>query len=182
MSTDSLIAKDGEYKKLKSFQVARLLYDVTVRFCNRYIEKHGQIHDRMVQSARSGAENIAEGCLAIADSKKTELKLTIDARANLEELRLDYENFLRHNNLPVWPHDDRRRKSLMNRQCSTIDEVVLWVLRKHNCQSTRQNPFDPSVHASLPEISANAAITLTIVACNLLNRQIDTLEKRLKTL
>src|SRR5947207_14037270 len=94
-----LIPTHGGYRNLKSFQVAQLTYDVTVRFCNRYIGKHTRTHDQMVQAARSGVQNIAEGSMASATSKKTELKLINVARASLEELRLDYEDFLRRRRL-----------------------------------------------------------------------------------
>ena len=92
---ESLIPKHGGYRNLKSFQVAQLVYDVTVRFCDRYIDRRSRTHDQMVQAARSGVQNIAEGSQAAGTSKKTELKLTNVARASLEELRLDYEDFLR---------------------------------------------------------------------------------------
>src|SRR6476646_2494926 len=89
---EKLIPTHGGYRNLKSFQVAQLAYDLTVSFCNRYIGKHTRTHDQMVQAARSGVQNIAEGSMASATSKKTELKLTNVARASLEELRLDYED------------------------------------------------------------------------------------------
>lgn len=78
---EPLIAKHGGYRNLKSFQVAQLVYDITVRFCDRYIEKRSRTHDQMVQAARSGVQNIAEGSQAAGTSKKTELKLTNVARA-----------------------------------------------------------------------------------------------------
>jgi four helix bundle protein len=78
---ESLIPKHGGYRKLKSFQVAQLVYDVTVRFCDRYISKRSRTHDQMVQAARSGVQNIAEGSQAAGTSKKTELKLTNVARS-----------------------------------------------------------------------------------------------------
>lgn len=81
---ETLIAKHGGYRKLKSFQVAQLVYDVTVRFCDKYISKRSRTHDQMVQAARSGVQNIAEGSQASAISKKMELKLTQVARASLE--------------------------------------------------------------------------------------------------
>ena len=87
---EPLIPKHGGYRKLKSFQIAQLCYDVTVRFCDRYIEKRSRTHDQMVQAARSGVQNIAEGSKASGTSKKMELKLTNVARASMEELRLDY--------------------------------------------------------------------------------------------
>ena len=82
---EKLIPLHGGYRKLKSFLVAQLAYDVTVRFCDRYIGKRSRTHDQMVQAARSGVQNIAEGSQASGASKKTELKLTNVARASLEK-------------------------------------------------------------------------------------------------
>ncbi len=93
MEPEPLIPKHGGYRKLKSFQIAQLCYDVTVRFCDRYISPRSRTHDQMVQAARSGVQSIAEGSKASGTSKKFELKLTNVARASLEELRLDYEDF-----------------------------------------------------------------------------------------
>src|SRR5512133_1194165 len=112
---EKLIPLHGGYRKLKSFQVAQLAYDVTVRFCDRYIEKRSRTHDQMVQAARSGVQNIAEGSQASGTSKKTELKLTNVARASLEELKLDYEDFLRQNQMTLWSSDDFRRNSLVQK-------------------------------------------------------------------
>jgi len=100
---EGLIPKHGGYRKLKSYQVAQLVYDVTVRFCDRYIDRRSRTHDQMVQAARSGVRNIAEGSAASGTSKKTELKLTGVAWASLEELRLDYQDFLKHRGLPPGP-------------------------------------------------------------------------------
>src|ERR1700745_820060 len=99
---EPLIPKHEGYFNLKSFQVAQLVYDVTVRFCDCYIEKRSRTHDQMVKAARSGVQNIAEGSQAAGTSKKTELKLTNVARASLDELRLDYEDFLRQRGLVPW--------------------------------------------------------------------------------
>src|SRR5688572_29150867 len=90
-----LIPKHGGFRKLKSFELAQLCYDVTVRFCERYIDKYSRTRDQMIQAARSGKQNIAEGSEASGTSKKTELKLTGVAWASLGELALDYEDFLR---------------------------------------------------------------------------------------
>ena len=130
-ANEPLIPKHGGYRKLKSFQVAQLIYDVTVRFCDRYIDKRSRTHDQMVQAARSGVQNIAEGSQASGTSKKTELKLTNVARASLEELRLDYEDFLRQRGLPIWERDDPRRQRLIDRRCATADEVAQWVREEH---------------------------------------------------
>ena len=89
-----LIQSHGGYRDLKSFQHAELVYDATVRFCERFIDKRSRTHDQMVQAARSGRQNIAEGSQASGTSRKTELKLVGVARASLEELLLDYEDFL----------------------------------------------------------------------------------------
>src|SRR5580765_1917608 len=102
MPPEPLIPKHGGYRKLKSFQIAQLCYDVTVRFCDRYIDKRSRTHDQMVQAARSGRQNIAEGSQASGTSRKFELKLVAVARASLEELLLDYEDFLRQRGLELW--------------------------------------------------------------------------------
>src|SRR5579883_1480031 len=121
---EKLIPLHGGYRRLKSFQVAQLAYDVTVRFCDRYVQKSSRTHDQMVQAARSGVQNIAEGSQASGTSKKMELKLTNVARASLEELRLDYEDFLRQHGLPLWVADDPRRAELVARRCATVDQVA----------------------------------------------------------
>ena len=130
-----LIPKHGGYRHLKSFQVVQLVYDVTVRFCERYIERGSRTRDQMAQAARSGVQNIAEGSMASATSKKTELKLTNVARASLEELRLDYEDFLRQRGLALWARDDRRREELIARRSQSADEVASWAraVRVHLC-------------------------------------------------
>jgi restriction system protein len=106
MSTYGLIPAHGGFRKLRSFQCAQLVYDGTIIFCDRYIDKKSRTHDQMVQAARSGVQNIAEGSLASATSKKIEIKLTGVARASLGELLLDYEDFLRHRKLCQWNKDD----------------------------------------------------------------------------
>ena len=138
MTAEPLIPPHGGYRKLKSFQVAQLVYDVTVRFCDRYIEKRSRTHDQMVQAARSGVQNIAEGSQASGTSKKTELKLTNVARASLEELRLDYEDFLRQRGLPIWDRNDSRRQGLIDRRCTTADEVAQWVREEQGKQDDGQ--------------------------------------------
>jgi four helix bundle suffix protein len=123
---DTLIPRHGGYRHLKSFQVAQLVYDVTVRFCDCYINKRSRTHDQMVQAARSGVQNIAEGSVASGTSKKTELKLTNVARASLEELRLDYEDFLRQRGLAIWDRHDARRAGLISRRPANADAVAAW--------------------------------------------------------
>jgi four helix bundle suffix protein len=182
MEPEPLIPKHGGYRKLKSFQIAQLCYDVTVRFCDRYIDKRSRTHDQMVQAARSGVQNIAEGSKASGTSKKTELKLTSVARASLEELRLDYEDFLRQHGLTQWSPDDRRRAELVARRCTTAEEVAQWVRQVHdrNGPDGRDGLDGPtsstvsmsSIRSTYPEIAANGALVLIGVACALLDRQI----------
>jgi len=126
----------------------------------------------MVQAARSGVQNIAEGSKASGTSKKTELKLTNVARASLEELRLDYEDFLRQRSLPLWTRDDPRRDDLIARRCSTADEVARWVQRQRNNPSTSSTQSTQSTTSTFPELAANAALLLIAVACSLLDRQL----------
>src|SRR5437660_12770284 len=128
---DSLIPKHGGYRGLKTFQLARLIFDITIRFCDRFVGIKSRTRDQMVQAARSGVQNIAEGSQASGTSKKTELKLTNVARASLEELRLDYEDFLRHRGLAQWPRDDARRAELIARRPATADDVAEWVKDVH---------------------------------------------------
>jgi four helix bundle suffix protein len=189
-SNEPLIPKHGGYRKLKSFQVAQLIYDMTVRFCDRYIAKRSRTNDQMVQAARSGVQNIAEGSQASGTSKKTELKLTNVARASLEELRLDYEDFLRQRGLPIWEHDDPRRQSLIDRRCATADEVAAWVQEEHDCGQSGQSgprgqnlstPSTKSTQSTFPELAANAALVLLAVACSLLDRQLSAQAKAFET-
>ena len=185
---EPLIPPHGGYRNLKSFQVAQLIYDVTVRFCDRYINQRSRTHDQMVQAARSGVQNIAEGSQASGTSKKMELKLTNVARASLEELKLDYEDFLRQQDLALWERSDPRRQNLIDRRCTTADEVAHWVKKIHDqaitapstlstlstpsTSSTPSTPSTPSTSSTYPEIAANAALTLLAVAIALLDRQI----------
>jgi len=97
-----IIPPHGGYEKLKSYQSSVIIYDATVAFCNRFIDKRSRTNDQMVQAARSGKQNIAEGSMASGTSKKTEIKLVGVARASLEELLLDYKDFLRQKNLTLW--------------------------------------------------------------------------------
>jgi restriction system protein len=108
MNPHQLIPPHGGFRKLRSFQCAQVVYDGTVIFCDRFIDKKSRTHDQMVQAARSGVQNIAEGSVASATSKKIELKLTGIARASLRELLLDFEDFLRQRKLCQWHKNDPR--------------------------------------------------------------------------
>lgn len=95
-----LIPAHGGYRALQSYQMAEIVYDGTVVFCDRFISKRSRTHDQIVQAARSGKQNIAEGGMASGTSKKTELMLVGVARASLEDLLLDFQDFLRQKGCP----------------------------------------------------------------------------------
>ncbi|NCD33270.1 MAG: four helix bundle protein [Spartobacteria bacterium] len=182
---ESLLPTHGGYRKLKSFQVAQLVYDVTVRFVERYVDRFSRTRDQMVQAARSGVQNIAEGSQASGTSKKTELKLTNVARASLEELRLDYEDFLRQRGLQQWAPEEPLRRALVNRRCKSAGEVAQWIKSVahesgrygHDGRNGQQRSM-ASMASILskkvyPELSANAALVLIEVACSLLTKQVQ---------
>jgi four helix bundle suffix protein len=186
MPPERLIPPHGGYRKLKSFQLAQLVYDLTVRCCDRYVERRSRTHDQMVQAARSGVQNIAEGSQASGTSKKFELKLTNVARASLEELRLDYEDFLRQRGLALWPPNHPALKRFKAKRCATLDEVRTWVEEERAHGQTRTATDEhgavetskPSVPVracpcpSSPELAANAALSLLNLCCYLLDRQL----------
>jgi restriction system protein len=152
-----ILPKHGGYRRLRSFQSARLIFDATVVFCDRFIGKRSRTHDQMVQAARSGVQNIAEGSVASGTSKKTELKLTNVARASLEELLLDYEDFLRQRGLLAWEKESRRAELVRAKLQSgafTAEKVFLCT----------------------PEVTANTLLCLVNQASYLLGRQIVRLE------
>ena len=112
-----LIPPHGGYRELQSYQMSEIVYDATVVFCDRFISRRSRTHDQMVQAARSGKQNIAEGCMASGTSKKTELKLVGVARASLEELLLDFQDYLRQKGLSLWGKDHPKVKKV--RGCAT---------------------------------------------------------------
>ena len=161
--SDGFIDPHGGFRNLKSFQMAEIVYDGTVAFCDRWISRRSRTHDQMVQAARSGRQNIAEGSMASGTSRKFELKLVGVARASLEELLLDYQDFLRQRGLALWGKNHpaaqniRRFGGLKNRSYRTYKTYI----------------EDPE-----PEVAANTLICL-IHQCNyLLDRQLRQLEKQ----
>jgi four helix bundle suffix protein len=196
-NASDLIPKHGGYRKLKSFQIAQLVYDMTVRFCELYIDRRSRTHDQMVQAARSGVQNIAEGSQASGTSKKTELKLTNVSRASLEELRLDYEDFLRQRGLAELGSEDPVLKRFKARRCKTLDDIRAWVenekaLNKKHTDSHRRSQTDtetqtntecskasvsvsesPCESVSSSALVANAALSLLNLCCYFLDRQIE---------
>lgn len=140
-----LIPKHGGYRKLKGFQVAQLVYDITILFVEKYVDRFSRTQDQMVQAARSGVQNIAEGSQASATSKKTELKLTQVARASLEELKLDYEDFLRQRNLPLLAPRDPVLMRFKKKRPQTLRDFRLWVKEEYELQQM-EKPVDTDRH------------------------------------
>ena len=158
----SLIPAHGGYRELKSFQHAELVYDCTVKFCDRFIDPRSRTHDQMVQAARSGRQNIAEGSQASGTSKKFELKLVSVARASLEELLLDYEDFLRQRGLTLWGKD----------------HPTAQVIRSLAYETNRSySTYSPYIEKSPPEVAANTIICLIHQTNYLLDQQLRQLEK-----
>lgn len=160
--SEGFIPKHGGYKSLLSYQKAEIVYDATVFFCERFIDRRSRTHDQMIQAARSGKQNIVEGSMASGTSKETEIKLTNVARASLEELLADYRDFLRVRGLEEWPasHAYARRLRELNR----IPGATYATFRRGI-----ENPD--------PAIAANVVIGLIQVANFLLDRQLRQLEK-----
>lgn len=155
------IPPHGSYRDLLSYQKAEVIYDVTFRFCDRFLVKPDRTIDQMVQAARSGKQNIAEGSQASGTSKETEIKLTNVARASLEELLIDYEDFLRVRDLKLWNKDSAEAVFVRDRarQVPLTFEV-----------------FREFVESRAAEVVANIAICLIRQANYLLDRQLAKLE------
>ncbi|MCU0857805.1 MAG: four helix bundle suffix domain-containing protein [Pontiellaceae bacterium] len=181
---ERLIPKHGGYRRLKSFQTSEIVYDATAIFCDRFVGKRSRTHDQMVQAARSGRQNIAEGSMASATSKKTELKLTNVAKASLEELLLDYEDFLRQHKLRQWDKNDPQALSVRNRYREFPAEWFLnrCVSNQSDLSATsdeeKRELLDPyGVAKASAEVAANTILCLINQATFLLKRQIERLEK-----
>ena len=168
--SERIIPPHGGYRKLRSFKTAQIVYDATVIFCNRFIDKFSRTRDQMIQAARSGVQNIAEGSMASATSKKTELKLTNVAKASLEELLLDYEDFLRQRGLALWDKDSL--KAMAVRQKYKSDRTD---------KSDESDKLDKSdlyeIKTADAETVANTLICLINQATFLLRRQIQKQEQ-----
>jgi four helix bundle suffix protein len=163
----------GGYRDLCSFQIATIIYDATYWFCERFLEPRTRMSDQMVQAARSGRQNIAEGSRASGTSSQTELRLVNVARASLEELLLDYEDFLRHRHLRQWAPD------------SPEALAVRSIGRNHPSDPSDPSKLDDEQRYALyagwldhdePGIRANALLCLINQANYLLDKQIEALE------
>jgi four helix bundle suffix protein len=171
----------GGYRDTARFQTTTLIYDATVWFCERFLDSRSRTVDQMVQAARSGRQNIAEGSRASATSSQTELRLVNVARASLEELLLDYEDFLRHRRLPQWAPDSPEASAIRSvparfkkNQADQADPCNLTDLSDADRAALYSRWLD---HAD-PAIRANALICLIHQANFLLDRQIAALEQQ----
>jgi restriction system protein len=173
----TLIPPHGGYRKLRSYQVAEAIYDATVCFCSRFVNPRSRTTDQMVQAARSGKQNIAEGSRASGTSRKTELKLVNVARASLEELLLDYEDFLRTHDLELWDKNDPRALEIRAMGKRGVDQSD----RSDQSDRTDAEPSAYSLYRALvekeeAETVANAIICLVHQANYLLDQQLRALE------
>jgi len=159
---DTFIPPHGGYPKLLSYQKALAVYQATLYFCDRFIDKKSRTHDQMVQAARSGKQNILEGSQASGTSKETELKLTNVARASQEELLEDYRDFMREHHIEEWTPDHRyvQRLRQLNRMPGANYET-----------------FKKGIEHPDPAICANVIVGLIKVTCYLLDQQLRRLEQ-----
>ncbi|MGA2069424.1 MAG: four helix bundle suffix domain-containing protein [Thermoguttaceae bacterium] len=169
----------GGYRQLRSFQAATIIYDATVAFCERFVDKRSRTVDQMVQAARSGRQNIAEGSRASATSSQTELRLVNVARASLDELLLDYEDFLRQRRLPLWGKDapEARKVRELGRGGRPGDASDRTDRSDRTDPSDDFGPYGPWLNHRDPAIVANAVICLIHQANYLLDQQIGALER-----
>lgn len=154
---ENFIPQKGYYRKLRVYQVAEIIYDVTFIFTQRFLAKGDRTVDQMVQAARSGKQNIAEGSAAGSTSKETEIKLTNVAKASLQELLIDYEDFLRTRDLELWEKDSPKA-----------------ITTRRICASNNDSSFyRDAVKIRTAETVANIAIILIHQADVLLYRLIE---------
>jgi four helix bundle suffix protein len=161
-NSEGFIPVHGGYKNLLSYQKAEIIYDGTAYFTKRFFRKYDRTIDQMVQAARSGKQNIVEASMISATSKEAEIKLTNVARASLEELLIDYQDFLRTNKLLLW--DKEHKLTLRLRELNKIPNSTYETFKK-------------AIENEDPEICANTMVGLIKVASYLLNQQIKSLEK-----
>ncbi len=161
LNNPGFIPAFGGYKNLMSYQKSEIIYDGTIYFTNRFFHKYDRTIDQMVQAARSGKQNIVEASMASGTSKETEIKLTNVARASLEELKIDYEDFLRTNKLDYW--DKEHRLTLRLRELNRTPDA-------------NYDTFIKAIEHEEPEICANTMICLIKITSYLLAKQIKSLE------
>ena len=182
------IRNSGGYRELRTFQTATVIYDATYWFCEKFLDQRSRTVDQMMQAARSGRQNIAEGSRAAATSSQTELRLVNVARSSLEELLLDYEDFLRHRRLPQWHPDSAeamavrdigRHRAASDDPSDQTDLSDQSPKQAHTriADDRRYAAYAPWLDNADPAVRANALICLIHQANTLLDRQIAALER-----
>ena len=158
----TFLPQRGHYRHLRVYQVTEIIYDITFYFTQHYLSKGDRTVDQMVQAARSGKQNIAEGNQAAATSSETEIKLTNVAKASLEELLDDYEDYLRVRNLEQWGNLHPRYEKM--RQYAQSEQI------KKEYAATVQRMNDEEI--------ANLCITLIHQAIYMLHKLLVTMQDR----
>lgn len=155
------IPPHGGYQKLLSYQKALVVFQATVHFCGRFVNKKSRTYDQMIQAAHSGKQNILEGSQASGTSKETEIKLTGVARSSQEELLEDYRDFIRDRHIEEWTpeHPYARRLSQLSRTPGADYET-----------------FKKGIEHSDPAICVNVIVGLIKLTCYLLDQQLRRLE------
>ncbi len=159
---ETFLHQRGDYHNLKAYQKTECIYDITFFFANTFLKNGDRTIDQMVQAARSGKQNIAEGSAAAITSTETELKLTNVARASLKELLEDYKDYLRVRGLTLWPYDSEKAQQT-RRVCAAHNDTVYYM---------------EAIKVRSDETIANIAITLLYQADVLLRKLIESMERR----
>jgi four helix bundle suffix protein len=172
------LRKAGGYRKLKSFQIATLIYDLTVQFCGQWVDRFSRTTDQMVQAARSGRQNIAEGSRAGVTSGSSELHLTNVARSSLEELLLDFEDYLRQQGLPQWEKEDEQAQTVRHLSAEVEKVERTLVGQSHRKRDdARMQVYAPWGKSDDATVVANTVICLIHQANYLLDQHGKELER-----
>ena len=161
----TFLPQHGHYRHLRVYQVTEIIYDITYYFTQHYLSKGDRTVDQMVQAARSGKQNIAEGNQAAATSSETEIKLTNVAKASLEELLDDYEDYLRVRNLQQWGNLHPRYEKM--RQYARSEQI--------------KKDYADKIRQMNDEEIANLCITLIHQAMYMLHKLLVTMQNRFVT-
>jgi len=160
--SNRFIPPHGGYKKLLSYRKTEIIYDATVAFCSRFINKRDRTYDQMIQAARSGKQNIVEASKMSATSKESEIKLIGVARASLEELLTDFEDYLRTQKYSIWDKDSK--EALFIRQLGKKDDISYDLYKEF-------------IETRPADVVANIIICLIHQANYLLDKQLQSLEQ-----
>lgn len=160
-SPEPLLPRSGNYRALYTYQKAEAIYDITYYFCKNYLQRDDRTVDQMVQAARSGKQNIVEGCAASATSKETEIKLINVAKASLQELLIDYEDYLRTRNHRQWENNS----------------IELQRMRSLGCQHNDSAFYMPLIKTRPPETISNMSICLIKQTDFMLFKQLEILAR-----